>query len=90
MKRWFVDSAVPNPAYWRIVHSRPRYIVGYTPRVYGGWPGHAELRGRVPAGEVVGRVERLDLDAGIGVADVVGSHGHIVRGVPCRHARLTA
>ena len=23
----------------RIVHSRPRYIEGYTPRVYGYWPG---------------------------------------------------
>jgi hypothetical protein len=31
-----LDSlAVPNPAYWRIVHGRVVYIVGYTPRVYG-------------------------------------------------------
>ena len=34
-----VSSAVPNPANCRIVHSRPRYIDGYTPRVNGGSPG---------------------------------------------------
>ena len=34
-----VQLAVPNPAYWRIVHSWPRYIVGCTPRVYGKSPG---------------------------------------------------
>ena len=34
-----VSSAVPKPANWRIVHSRPRYIDGYTPRVYGNSPG---------------------------------------------------
>ena len=34
-KRAFVSVAVPKPAYWRIVHSRPRYIVGCTPRVNG-------------------------------------------------------
>ncbi len=28
LKRALVASAVPNPAYWRIVHSRPRYIDG--------------------------------------------------------------
>ena len=28
LKRWLVASAVPKPAYWRIVHSRPRYMVG--------------------------------------------------------------
>jgi hypothetical protein len=32
-KRSFVSSAVPKPANWRIVHSRPRFIDGYTPRV---------------------------------------------------------
>ncbi len=26
-------AAVPNPANWRMVQSRPRYIVGWTPRV---------------------------------------------------------
>ena len=35
LKRPFVSSAVPKPAICRIVHSRPRYIVGYGPRVYG-------------------------------------------------------
>ena len=30
---------VPNPANWRIVHRRPRYIDGYTPRVNGYCPG---------------------------------------------------
>src|ERR687889_1660801 len=38
-KRSFVSSAVPNPANWRIVHNRPRYIDGYTPRVNGYSPG---------------------------------------------------
>ena len=33
LKRSLVASAVPNPAYWRIVHSRPRYMVACTPRV---------------------------------------------------------
>ena len=36
--------AVPKPAYWRIVHSRPRYIVGCTPRVYGNRPGSPRSR----------------------------------------------
>ena len=30
---------MPKPANWRIVHSRPRYIDGYTPRVNGNCPG---------------------------------------------------
>ena len=34
-KRAFVSLAVPKPAYWRIVHSRPRYIDDCTPRVNG-------------------------------------------------------
>ncbi len=34
-----VSAAVPNPANWRIVHSRPRYIEPYTPRVNGYSPG---------------------------------------------------
>jgi hypothetical protein len=38
-KRAFVSSAVPKPAYCRMVQKRPRYIVGCTPRVYGGSPG---------------------------------------------------
>src|SRR5256885_6496716 len=39
LKRRFVSFAVPKPAYCRIVHRRPRYIVGWIPRVYGGAPG---------------------------------------------------
>ena len=33
-----------EPAYWRIVHSRPRYIVGWTPRVNGKRPGSPRSR----------------------------------------------
>ena len=43
-KRSFVSSAVPNPANCRIVHRRPRYIDGYTPRVKGNWPGYPRSR----------------------------------------------
>ena len=32
-------GGVAKPAYWRIVHSRPRYMVGWTPRVNGNSPG---------------------------------------------------
>ena len=42
--RAFVSSAVPNPANCRIVHSRPRYIDGYTPRVNGYAPGYPRSR----------------------------------------------
>ena len=41
--RSFVSSAVPNPANCRIVHKRPRYIDGYTPRVKGNWPRIPEI-----------------------------------------------
>src|SRR3989454_2325267 len=40
LNRRFVSFAVPKPAYWRIVQSRPRYIVGWIPRVNGGAPGN--------------------------------------------------
>jgi hypothetical protein len=33
LKRSLVCAAVPKPANWRIVHSRPRYMDGCTPRV---------------------------------------------------------
>ena len=39
LKRSLVSSAVPKPAYWRIVQKRPRYIVGWMPRVKGNSPG---------------------------------------------------
>ena len=37
--RLFVSAADPNPAYCRIVQSRPRWPVGWMPRVYGNCPG---------------------------------------------------
>src|SRR5881397_1431933 len=40
LNRRFVSFAVPKPAYWRIVHRRPRYIVARIPRVNGGSPGN--------------------------------------------------
>src|SRR6266581_2496004 len=40
LNRRFVSFAVPKPAYWRIVQSRPRYIVGWIPRVNGESPGN--------------------------------------------------
>src|SRR5207245_9997681 len=39
LNRRFVSSALPNPANIRIVHSRPRYMVGWIPRVDGKPPG---------------------------------------------------
>ena len=44
LKRAFVWSAVPKPANWRIVQSRPRYMVSWMPRVYGYWPGSPRSR----------------------------------------------
>src|SRR6266404_2753887 len=47
LNRALVSSGRPKPANMRIVHSRPRYIVGYTPRVNGycpGWPRSEERR----------------------------------------------
>ncbi len=45
LKRWLVSAGVPKPANCRIVHSRPRYIVGCTPRVNGNSPGKPQLGG---------------------------------------------
>ena len=36
--RVFVSAAVPKPAYCRMVQSRPRYMLAWTPRVYGKLP----------------------------------------------------
>ena len=38
-KRSLVSSGVPKPANWRIVQSRPRYMVACGPRVNGYSPG---------------------------------------------------
>ena len=43
LKRSLVCSGVPKPANRRIVQSRPRYIVGCTPRVNGYWPGRPSV-----------------------------------------------
>ena len=51
LKRSFVASAVPKPAYWRIVQSRPRYMEAWTPRVKGYSPGRP---GRASAIEAPG------------------------------------
>ena len=42
--RRFDSRASPNPAYWRIVQKRPRYMVGWTPRVNGYSPGNPASR----------------------------------------------
>src|ERR1700683_3051400 len=42
--RRLLSSASPIPAYCRIVHSRPRYIVGWMPRVNGNSPGNPRSR----------------------------------------------
>ena len=38
-ERWFVSRGVPNPAYWRMVQSLPRYMLRWMPRVKGNSPG---------------------------------------------------
>src|SRR5690606_19542661 len=38
------SAAVANPAYWRMVHGRPRYIVGWIPLVKGNRPGRPMSR----------------------------------------------
>ena len=49
--------AVPKPAYWRIVQRRPRYIVGWTPRVNGNLPGSP--RSRIVIERLVGTVNNI-------------------------------
>ena len=39
LNRSFVCRGVPKPANCRIVQSRPRYMLAWTPRVNGYWPG---------------------------------------------------
>ena len=58
----------PNPAYCRIVHSRPRYIVGWMPRVKGNAPGSPRAVVRRPVRQVVRRIECP-----------IGAHGRIVQ-----------
>ena len=58
-KRSLDSSAVPKPAYWRIVHGRPRYIVGCSAARERESPGLTDARGIGLARPV----DRLDLDA---------------------------
>ena len=59
-------SAVPKPAYWRIVQSRPRYMRRVDAARVGGLPGRAELRRGVPTRRGRRPCTRLDLDARVG------------------------
>ena len=43
LKRALVSEAVPKPANWRMVQSRPRYMVAWIPRVSGYSPGKPSL-----------------------------------------------
>ncbi len=45
LNRALVSAAVPNPANWRMVHSRERYMDAYGPRVYGNCPGSSAPSG---------------------------------------------
>ena len=58
--RWLVSRAVPKPENWRIVHRRPRYMFGCTPRVKGYSPRHREVARQVHARDVLRPVERTD------------------------------
>ena len=90
--------AVPKPAYCRMVHSRPRYIVGWTPRVNGNCPGSPRSR-RVVDRRVVGPVDRRRREcrtarALVGLASwrVGGVSGellsrHVARRQPARSAQ---
>src|SRR5438876_7918332 len=49
LNRRFVSSGRPNPANIRIVHSRPRYMVGWIPRVNGKPPGLPSRSSGFPA-----------------------------------------
>ena len=44
LKRRLVSSGEPKPANWRMVQSRPRYMVGWVPRVKGKRPGSPTSR----------------------------------------------
>src|SRR2546422_445852 len=49
LNRRFVSSGLPNLANIRIVHSRPRYMVGWIPRVNGKPPGLPSRSSGFPA-----------------------------------------
>ncbi len=60
LKRALVWRALPKPANWRMVQTLPRYMVSWTPRVNGNWPGIAEIAVVVEVRDVLGPVQRLD------------------------------
>ena len=84
-KRSLVCRGVPKPANWRMVHSRLRYMVAWTPRVNGYWPGIAEVGVGVEAVEAVRRVERVDGHAADGGGRLLAAAGR--RRLPSPSAR---
>ena len=44
LKRALLSRGVPKPTYWRMVHTRARYISGWMPRVNGNSPGAPRSR----------------------------------------------
>jgi len=61
-----LSSAVPNPAYCRMVQKRPRYMVGWTPRVKGYSPGKPRSRPYSCSAASSGVYTRFQRDAGGG------------------------
>ena len=94
---------VAKPAYWRIVQSRPRYIVGWTPRVNGNSPGRPRSRSSSRPARSAGVYRSADLDvaelvrnavralgAGLSAAArVVARHGRGPASRTCSTAELT-
>ena len=57
----FDSVAVPKPAYWRIVHRRPRYIVGWMPRVKGRLARPAQIASWIPVSRSDGTREESSI-----------------------------
>ena len=74
--RSLVASALPKPAYWRMVHGRPRYMVGYGTAREGKGAWFAELRVGIPTIEIGCVVRSADLDSAGGLALCLGIFGH--------------
>ena len=70
---WYraLDSlAVPKPAYCRIVHGRPVYIDGYTPRVNGNSPGAPSAASGLNPSSASGAVDRRERQAGLAASRI--------------------
>ena len=79
LNRSFVSSAVPKPANIRIVHSRPRWPVGWMPRVNGGSPGRPRSSISSQPGDAVGgRAEPVARALGIWIVRGVREVGRRV------------